>query len=109
SNVGILLDANQIQNLPLYGNDVLALITRLPGYRANPLGHQYDTIGGLPMNMMNTVRDGLSVTDGFWPGGVRATTILSPDMIQEIRLILAPVDSEIGRLNGNVAGRIREY
>ncbi|HEX4998469.1 MAG TPA: TonB-dependent receptor, partial [Terriglobia bacterium] len=100
--VGVVLDETSIANLPLVGNDPLALITTLPGYRANPLGHEYDTVGGLPMYMMNTVRDGLSVTDGFSPGGVGSNTILNPDMISEIRLILSPVDAEAGRGNGQV-------
>jgi hypothetical protein len=67
-------------------------------YRA--LGHEFDTISGLPMYMINTVRDGLSVTDGFSPGGVGSNTILNPDMIAEIRLILSPVDAEAGRAVG---------
>jgi hypothetical protein len=54
------------------------------------------------MYMMNTTRDGLSVTDGFSPGGVGSNTILNPDMISEIRLILSPVDAEAGRGNGQV-------
>ncbi|HEX4998283.1 MAG TPA: carboxypeptidase-like regulatory domain-containing protein, partial [Terriglobia bacterium] len=100
--VGVTLDETQIANLPLVGNDPLALITTLPGYRASPLGHEFDTVGGLPMYMMNTTRDGLSVTDGFSPGGVGSNTILNPDMISEIRLILSPVDAESGRGNGQV-------
>jgi hypothetical protein len=101
-STGMLLDEEQIRGLPLVGNDPLALVTTLPGYRANPLGHEYDTVGGLPMYMINTVRDGLSVTDGFFPGGVGSTTIMNPDMISEIRLILSPVDAEAGRGNGQV-------
>jgi hypothetical protein len=98
----ITLEEAQITGLPLVGNDPLALITTLPGYRASPYGHEYDTVGGLPMYMMNTVRDGLSVTDGFSPGGIGSNTILNPDMISEIRLILAPVDAEAGRGNGQI-------
>jgi hypothetical protein len=43
-----------LQSLPMVGGDPLQLITTLPGYRANPLG-----VGGLPMMMVNTVRDGV--------------------------------------------------
>ncbi|HEX4999663.1 MAG TPA: carboxypeptidase-like regulatory domain-containing protein [Terriglobia bacterium] len=88
--IGITLGETEIMGLPNPTNDPLALITTLPGYRASPLGHEYDTVGGLPMTMINTVRDGLSVTDGFSPGGVGSTTILNSDMIAEIRLILFP-------------------
>ncbi|HEX4999890.1 MAG TPA: carboxypeptidase regulatory-like domain-containing protein [Terriglobia bacterium] len=98
----ISVTLNETLGLPLVGNDPLALIMTLPGYRANPLGHEFDTVGGLPMTMMNTTRDGLSVTDGFNPGGVGANTILNPDMISEMRGILRPVDAEAGRGNGQV-------
>jgi hypothetical protein len=93
-HVGNLLDETQLRNLPIMGADPIQLITNMPGYRASPLGHEYDTVGGLPMYMMNTVRDGLSVTDGMFPNGVSSGTQLNPDMISEIRLILAPVDAE---------------
>jgi hypothetical protein len=36
------------------------------------------------------------------PNGVSSNTLLNPDMISEIRLILAPVDAEAGRGNGQV-------
>ncbi|HEX4997619.1 MAG TPA: TonB-dependent receptor [Terriglobia bacterium] len=101
-NIGIPLDEFAIRNLPTTTFDPLTLLPTLPGYRASSLGHEFDTLGGLPMYMVNTVRDGLSVTDGFTPGGVGSTTILNTDMIQELRLILAPVDPESGRGNGQI-------
>ena len=90
--------------LPLVGNDVLDLISILPGFRAGGggPGANSDTFAGTASNTINTVRDGLSVTDGRFPNGVFATTVLSPDMVGEIRLILTPVDAEMGRGNGQV-------
>jgi hypothetical protein len=61
-----------------------------------------DTLGGLPLAMMNTIRDGLSVTDGFSAGRVGSNTILNPDMISELRMTLGPVDAESGRGNAQV-------
>ena len=63
-----------------------------------PLGERGCGHAGL----INTVRDGLSVTDGRFPNGAFATTVLNPDMVGEIRLILTPVDAEVGRGNGQV-------
>jgi Ca-activated chloride channel family protein len=85
---GVTLEETRIKGLPLTGNDKLTQITTLPGYRANPLGHEYDTVGGLPMSMMNASRDGLSATDNFsWagrsmPAGVplSAATIVPTDV-----------------------------
>jgi hypothetical protein len=46
--------------------------------------------------MVNTVRDGLSVQDGRYANGVGATTQVHPDMVGEFRVILSPVDAELG-------------
>jgi Ca-activated chloride channel family protein len=85
--VATKLDEVQITGLPLVGNDPLTLITTLPGYRANPLGHEMDTAGGLPMSMMNTVRDGASVTDGFRPG-ISSTALAATIVPTDVRAML---------------------
>ena len=52
--------------------------------------------------MVNTVRDGLSVQEGRYAAGVGSTTLMNPDMVGEFRVILSPVDAEMGRGNGQV-------
>jgi hypothetical protein len=90
--------------LPLIGGDVLDLINTLPGFRlgAGIPGANNDTMAGAASSTINTVRDGLSVTDGRFPNGAFATTVLNPDMIGEVKMILTPVDAEMGRGNGQV-------
>src|SRR5213079_977326 len=44
----------------------------------------------------------LSVQDGRYLNGVNASTIVNPDMVGEFRVILSPVDAELGRGNGQV-------
>src|SRR5688572_27343904 len=104
SSVGEALSQAEVSNLPLVGGDVLDLISILPGFRAGGggPGANSDTFAGAASNTINTVRDGLSVTDGRFPNGVFATTVLNPDMVGEIKLILTPVDAEMGRGNGQV-------
>jgi hypothetical protein len=68
----VRMDESKVAGLPRAGNEAMGLATTLPGYRSNPLGHEYDTVAGLPMPMINTARDGFSVVDGFSPGGVAA-------------------------------------
>ena len=48
--------------------------------------------------------DGNPAIVGAYTGGLSllSTTTLSPDLIGEIRLILAPVDAELGRGNSQV-------
>jgi hypothetical protein len=59
-------------------------------------------MAGIASSMINTTRDGVSVTDGTVPNGAFATTVLNPDMVGEVRMILTPVDAEMGRGNGQV-------
>src|SRR4029450_9928003 len=104
ASVGEALSQTQVSDLPLVGGDVLDLVSLLPGFRAGAgiPGVNTDTMAGIQSSAINTVRDGLSVTDGRFQNGVFATTVINPDMGGEIRLILTPVDAEWARGNGQV-------
>jgi hypothetical protein len=69
SSVGQALSQDQVAALPLIGGDVLDLINTLPGFRsgAGIPGANNDTMAGASSSTINTVRDGLSVTDGRFP------------------------------------------
>ncbi|HET9942433.1 MAG TPA: TonB-dependent receptor, partial [Terriglobia bacterium] len=116
ASVGDVLTEDRIRNLPLVGNNVLELLDILPGLRLSPLGEANNTIGGLGIDTINVTRDGLPARDdrfsaqggnetfGGYGGGYQllSTTTLHPDLIGEIRLILSPVDAELGRGNSQV-------
>jgi hypothetical protein len=115
ASVGDVLSADRALDLPLVGNDVLDLVKVLPGYRAFP---QFDSPGvavyavfaGQTSNTVNVTRDGLSVTDGRNNAntfGISTTTNINPELIGEIRLILAPVDAELGRGNTQIQVQTR--
>jgi hypothetical protein len=116
ASVGDVLPEYRIRNLPLVGNNVLDLLNILPGIRQSALGEASNTIGGLGIDSINVTRDGLPMRDdrfsaqggnesfGGFGGGYQllATTTLNPDLVGEIRLILSPVDAELGRGNSQV-------
>jgi len=107
ASVGDVLTDARIRTLPMVGNNVLDLLDILPGLRLSPLGSTGDTIGGLGMNTVNATRDGLSINDGrydaqTWGRSAMSTTVLNPDLVGEIRLILSPVDAELGRGNSQI-------
>jgi hypothetical protein len=59
------------------------------------------------MNTVNTTRDGLSTVDTrfypeFWGTRTLSTTTINPDLVGEIRLIVSPVDAELGRGSAQV-------
>jgi hypothetical protein len=127
ASVGDVLTKDRIDNLPLVGQNILDLLEILPGFRINAFGTGYSTIGGLNIDSINVTRDGMTVTDTrfgaaqtsifdrptidpdrpistVYTGDIRqlSTTVLNPDLVGEIRLILSPVDAELGRGNSQV-------
>jgi hypothetical protein len=102
ATVGEVLSSAKVMDLPLVSGDILDLVRIMPGVRISPLGGGFDTFAGMSANTVNTVRDGLSVTDGRYLNGVFASSTINPDLVGEIRLILTPVDAEMGRGNGQV-------
>src|SRR5207244_13064260 len=51
---------------------------------------------------VNTMRDGISVSDGRYNNGVFASTSINPDLVGEMRVVVAPADAEMGRGVGQV-------
>lgn len=95
ATIGEVLPEQRVRDLPIVGNDALALISIMPGVVDG-------TFAGVSTQQVNTVRDGLSVSDGRANNGVFGTTVINPDLVGEIRLILTPVDAEMGRGNAQV-------
>src|SRR5262245_49130413 len=99
--IGQVLSEKNVRDLPLVSNNVLDLMQTMAGVRGATWG-EGTTFAGVSTGMVNTVRDGLSVQDGRYANGVGSTTQLHPDMVGEFRVILTPVDAEMGRGNGQV-------
>ena len=97
-----VLPEYRVRDLPLVGNDVLDLIGVLGGARVSALGGDFTTFAGISAGYVNTTVNGLSVQDGRYAAGVYSTTRINPDMVAEVRLVLTPVDAELGRGNGQV-------
>ena len=102
ASIGEVLPESKVGALPIVGNNVLDLVRILPGYRESTAGNAFDTFAGAAANTLNTVRDGISVSDGRFNNGLFATTTINPDLVGEVRLILTPVDAEMGRGNAQV-------
>src|SRR5215471_1202388 len=99
--IGNVLAEKTVRNLPLVSNNVLDLMQTMAGVRGTDLT-EATTFAGISTGMVNTVRDGLSVQNGRYSNGIGSVTMLHPDMVGEFRVILTPVDAEVGRGNGQV-------
>jgi hypothetical protein len=106
ASVGLVLPEQKVRDLPIVGQNVLDLINVLPGFRQGGSGTQASgyTVGGLGLDVVNTTINGLSSNSardsaGFWGYQTFTTNVINPDMVGEVRLVIAPVDAELGRGN----------
>src|SRR5262245_44655877 len=124
ASIGDVLNQSRVANLPNVGNNVLNLLNTLPGLRLSTssapglFGPQLATVNGLDLNSINVTRDGLTTNDTRFSAagdvtggvaiphggstGVMSPTTINPDLVGEIRLILWPVDAEMGRGNSQI-------
>jgi hypothetical protein len=111
ASVGDILPEYRIRQLPTATNNILDLLDILPGFEFGPPGFggvgSTETVAGLSMNTVNMTRDGLTLSDfrydpQTWGRQVMSPTSINPDLVGEIRLILTPVDAELGRGNAQI-------
>jgi hypothetical protein len=112
ATVAQTLNENLVQDLPIVGNNILDLITVMAGVEnvvptnppsaANAFGRENTTFAGVRADNVTIVRDGINMNDNRSPNGVYSIATINPDLVGEVRLILAPVDVEMGRGNGSI-------
>jgi hypothetical protein len=106
SSVGGLLKAQEVRDMPLVDNNVLDLVQVTAGIVASTndtaFGAEDTRFAGVSAMSVNISRDGIPVQDQRWPTGISGSTVVHPDLVGEMQIILAPVDAEMGRGNGQV-------
>jgi hypothetical protein len=95
ASIGAVLPEYKVRDLPLTNRSVLELVQTTAGVRSS-------NFAGSRGNQVNTTRDGISVNDQRYEGGVGSSTYLSQDLVDEVRIIVAPADAETGRGSGQV-------
>ena len=109
SSVGAVLPEQAVHDLPVVGvmgNDALSLVRTLPGLNlADDLVNNANDskLAGVSAANVQIQRDGVDASAaGRWPTGIQGATVMNPDLVGEIRMILAPVDAENGRGNAQI-------
>src|SRR5436190_1401522 len=96
ASVGNTLPSNQVVDLPLVGRNVMDLVTStVPGVRGT--GTPSTTFAGITANGAANVAismDGVTMNTGRHTQGLKTATFVNPDMIEEMQVIVAPVDAE---------------
>ena len=107
SSTGTVLQENAILELPLIANDVLELAGTMGGVIMSDAGNMsrgdsHTTFAGVTSNNINITRDGISVNEIRYPSGLGSPSRMNPEMVGEFRMILSPVDAELGRGAGQL-------
>ena len=103
SSVGDVLPEVQVRSLPLASRNVLDLV------RTAAAGAVGDNFAGARMSQMNTTRDGLPTMDGRYNdwNGAYSAVFTSPDLIEEVQVIVNSIDAAAGRGSGQVKMQTR--
>lgn len=106
SSTGDVLVERSVHELPLVNNNALDLVRVMSGYvptSGNAVMNANDsTVGGVSVANLNLQRDGIDISDVRFPAGIHSPTQINPDMVGEFRVIVSPVDAEMGRGNAQV-------
>jgi hypothetical protein len=95
SSVGAVLPEYKVRDLPLATRNILDLVNTTPGVQGS-------NFAGTRLTQLNTTRDGVPVSDGRYDIGAATSTYTSPDLVDEVRVIVAPADAELGRGVGQI-------
>ena len=97
---------NRYRSFPLVNNNALDLVRTMSGYvpvAGNAVMNANETtVGGVSVGNLNLQRDGVDISDVRMPAGIHSPTQINPDMVGEFRMVLSPVDAEMGRGNAQV-------
>src|SRR5215813_1476013 len=108
ASVGNALAQNQVVDLPLVGRNVMDFATKImPGVRGS--GTADTTFAGITATGTGNVgiqMDGVTMNTGRHDHGLSTATFVNPDMVDEVRVVVAAVDPE-GRGSAQVQMRTR--
>ena len=105
SSTGTVLQENAVLELPLLSSDALDLVKIMGGVvqSDSPLfGGNDQTFAGVNANNINVMRDGISVNANRPSPGLSSPARLNPELVGELKMILSPVDAELGRGAGQL-------
>jgi hypothetical protein len=106
SSTGTVMGTETVTELPLVGNNVMELVNVMGGVvrptSDSVFGNSTQTFAGVASTNVNVQRDGITVSDVRYSSGIVSPGQLNPEMIGEFKMILSPVDAEMGRGAGQV-------
>jgi hypothetical protein len=103
SSVGGVLAESSVQNLPTVANSVMDFYRLIPSVTVQDNGVRASFAGLEGFGTTNIQRDGVDAAGGArWTANALTATHMSPDLIGEVKIVVAPVDAEMGRGNAQL-------
>jgi hypothetical protein len=106
SSIGMVIPEDQIAKLPLVNNNVMDLVKVMGGVVYTNLSQIFygdqNTIAGVTADKIDIRKDGVSASEVRWPTGFSTPVNLNPDLISEFKVVMQPVDAELGRGAGQI-------
>jgi hypothetical protein len=105
-SVGAVIPEDTIAKLPLVNSNVLDLVKVMGGVvmTENPIfGADDTTLAGLSAANVNVQKDGVTANNTRWVTGMNTPVNLNPEMVSEFKVVVAPVDAEMGRGSGQIS------
>jgi hypothetical protein len=100
SSIGTVLPEYKVRDLPLASRNVFDLLGTTAGTQGS--GGFQGVFAGNRLIAVNTTRDGMNVGEGRYDNGAFSATYTSPDLVEEVRIIVSPADAEAARGSGQV-------
>src|SRR5215470_9889965 len=104
NSVGSILPEYKVRDLPLQTRDVFGLVGNTAGVQRSTDGNNFvANFAGGRISQVNTTRDGINVSAGRFEDGAWSLTYTSPDLVEEVKVVVAPVDAQTSRGSGQVS------
>ena len=105
SSTGTVMQEQLVAELPLVGNNVMELLNSMGGVikAEEPIfGASSQTFAGVGGGSINITRDGVSANEVRYTSGINSPSYVNQEVVGEFRMVLSPVDAELGRGAGQV-------
>src|SRR5262245_56767973 len=102
-SIGEVLGQQRVAELPTIANDVMDFYRVVPGVYMQDNGVRGNFAGLDGFGTTNITRDGVDASGGArWTANALTATHMNPDLIGEVKVVVAPVDAEMGRGNAQL-------
>src|SRR5437762_10059676 len=92
-----------MRDIPTVAGNYFNIVQNMPGVFRDPATGIFGYMAGGRLSDVNNTRDGINVNDGRYENGAWSVTYTSPDLVEEVKVVVAPVDAEASRGSGQVS------